>query len=149
MIFLNSASSAAALVFYLPGACTHTDTEGKQRKARVLNILKIRKKHNILWTPCSIVYVTMPDKKDIGIVGKMLDWTKFILSRCTCSFHKILKPLFLKRKTTSLNLYEKKNLIWTRHIPSLWDKMKEDRWNSAHFSILSLEETVDTEERNI
>ena len=30
MIFLNSASSVAALVFYLPGVCTHTDTEGKQ-----------------------------------------------------------------------------------------------------------------------
>ena len=30
VIFLNSASSAAALVFYLPGVCTHTDTEGKQ-----------------------------------------------------------------------------------------------------------------------
>ena len=28
--FLNSASSAAALVFYLPGVCTHTETEGKQ-----------------------------------------------------------------------------------------------------------------------
>ena len=41
--FLNSANSAAALVFYLPGACTHTDTEGKQRKARVRNILKISK----------------------------------------------------------------------------------------------------------
>ena len=38
VIFLNSASSAAALVFYLPGVCTHTDTEGKQRKARVRNI---------------------------------------------------------------------------------------------------------------
>ena len=30
MIFLNSVSSAAALVFYLPGVCTHTETEGKQ-----------------------------------------------------------------------------------------------------------------------
>ena len=30
MIFLNSASSAAALVFYLPGVCTQTDTEGEQ-----------------------------------------------------------------------------------------------------------------------
>ena len=30
MIFLNSVSSAAALVFYLPGVCTHTDTKGKQ-----------------------------------------------------------------------------------------------------------------------
>jgi len=30
VIFLNSASSAAALVFYLPALCTQTDTEGKQ-----------------------------------------------------------------------------------------------------------------------
>ena len=30
MLFLNSASSAAALVFYLPALCTQTDTEGKQ-----------------------------------------------------------------------------------------------------------------------
>ena len=30
VIFLNSASSAAALVFYLPGVCTHTETEEKQ-----------------------------------------------------------------------------------------------------------------------
>ena len=29
------ASSAAALVFYLPGLCTHTDTEGKQIKTRL------------------------------------------------------------------------------------------------------------------
>ena len=32
MIFLNSASSAAALVFDLP-LCTHTDNEGKPREA--------------------------------------------------------------------------------------------------------------------
>ena len=38
--FLNSASSAAALVFYLPCVCTHSDTERKQRKTRVRNILK-------------------------------------------------------------------------------------------------------------
>ena len=30
MIFLNSAYSAAALVFYLPALWTQTDTEGKQ-----------------------------------------------------------------------------------------------------------------------
>ena len=47
VIFLNSASSAAALVFYLPGVCTHTDTEGKQRKARVRNILKSFEKNTI------------------------------------------------------------------------------------------------------
>ena len=38
--FLNSAKSATALVFYLRGVCTHTDTEGKQRGVRVRNILK-------------------------------------------------------------------------------------------------------------
>ena len=38
VIFLNSASSAAALVFYLPRVCKLTDTEGKQRKGRVRNI---------------------------------------------------------------------------------------------------------------
>ena len=47
MIFLNSASSAAALVFYLHGVCTHTDTEGKQRKTRVWNILKSSEKNTI------------------------------------------------------------------------------------------------------
>ena len=47
MIFLNSASSASALVFYLPGVCTHTDTEGKQRKARVRNILEKSEKNTI------------------------------------------------------------------------------------------------------
>ena len=46
-IFLNSASSAAALVFYLPGVCTHTDTEGKQRKTRGRNILKSSEKNTI------------------------------------------------------------------------------------------------------
>ena len=45
VIFLNYASSAAALVFYLPGVCTHTDTVGKQRKARVRNILKSSEKN--------------------------------------------------------------------------------------------------------
>ena len=45
MIFLNSASTAAAaLVFYLPSVCTHTEPEGKQRKAGVRNILKSSKK---------------------------------------------------------------------------------------------------------
>ena len=44
--FLNSAISAEALVFYLPGMCKHTDTEGKQRKSpEYFKIFK--KKHNI------------------------------------------------------------------------------------------------------
>ena len=49
MIFLNSASSAAPLVFYLPGVCAHTDTEGKQRKARVRNIFKHPEKNTIFY----------------------------------------------------------------------------------------------------
>ena len=40
MIFLNSASSAAALVFYLLGVCTHTDTEGKQSPEYILKSSK-------------------------------------------------------------------------------------------------------------
>ena len=44
MIFLNSASSAAALVFYLPGVCTHNDTEGKREMPEPGIFLKIRKK---------------------------------------------------------------------------------------------------------
>ena len=48
VIFLNSASSAAALVFYLPGVCTHTNTEGKQIKARVRNILNNSEKTQYL-----------------------------------------------------------------------------------------------------
>ena len=39
MIFLNSVSSVVALVFYLR-LCTHTDTEGEPKKARVQNIFE-------------------------------------------------------------------------------------------------------------
>ena len=35
-------------MFYLPGVCTHNDTEGKQRKARVRNILKKSEKTQYL-----------------------------------------------------------------------------------------------------
>ena len=44
--FLNSASSAAVLVFALP-LCTHTDTEGKQREARVRNLFQNLRKNTI------------------------------------------------------------------------------------------------------
>ena len=44
MIFLNSASSAAALVFYLPGVCTHTEP----RENRVQNIFKNSEKTQYL-----------------------------------------------------------------------------------------------------
>ena len=58
MIVLNSASSAAALVFYLPGVCTHTDTEGKQSKARVQNILKSSVKKQYLMN--TLYYIERP-----------------------------------------------------------------------------------------
>ena len=48
VIFLNSASSAAALVFYLPGVCVHTLTPRENREMQESGtFLKIRKKHNI------------------------------------------------------------------------------------------------------
>ena len=47
MIFLNSASFVASLVFYLPGVCTDTDNEGKPREARVRNILSYIRKNTI------------------------------------------------------------------------------------------------------
>ena len=47
MNFLNSGRAVAALVFYLPGVCTHTDTDRKRRKARVRNILKSSTKNTI------------------------------------------------------------------------------------------------------
>ena len=55
MIFIKSASSAAVLVFDLP-LCTHTDTEGKPRGARMWKIFQnLRKKifnaHPVLELP--------------------------------------------------------------------------------------------------
>ena len=73
MIFLNSASSAAALVFYLPGVCTHNDTEGKQRKARVRNILKSSKKTQYLM---NTLYIINKNKKEISsgrMIGEICD----------------------------------------------------------------------------
>ena len=59
--FLNSASSAAALVFYLPGVCTHIDTEGKQRKTRaVRNILKsLEKTQHLMNTLYQSIMLTL------------------------------------------------------------------------------------------
>jgi len=47
VIFLNSARSAAALVFYLPGVCTLTDTEGKTEKGKSPEYFKIFEKNTI------------------------------------------------------------------------------------------------------
>ena len=55
MIFPNSASSAAALVFYLPGVCTNIDTEGKQRKARQTQYLM-----NTLYVFCTRFFFAQP-----------------------------------------------------------------------------------------
>ena len=58
VIFLNSASSVVALVFYLLVVCTHTDTEGKQRKARIRNILKSSEKNTIFNEhPVQYIYI--------------------------------------------------------------------------------------------
>ena len=54
MIFLNSASSAAALVFDLP-LSTLTDTEGKPRKARVRKLFQIFEKTQYLMNTLYLV----------------------------------------------------------------------------------------------
>ena len=77
MIFLNSASSAAALVFYLPGVCTHTDTDGKQRKARVQNILKSSKKTQYLMNTLYLHWENSPKSTSSPLFGQNL--SAFIL----------------------------------------------------------------------
>ena len=69
VIFLNSASSAAP-VFYLPGVCTHTDTKGKQRKAKVRNILKFLVKNTIFTEHPVHIYLSLvnPLKRILGQV---------------------------------------------------------------------------------
>ena len=64
MIILNSAISAAALVFYLPGECTQTDTEGKQRKVRVRKYFKIFGK-NIIFNEHPVYVLSEIDHVDI------------------------------------------------------------------------------------
>ena len=74
MIFSNSASSAASLVFYLPGECTHTDTKGKQIKASVRNILKSLEKAQYLMNTLyisiylSILSFYLPENDDTVVV---------------------------------------------------------------------------------
>ena len=48
VIFLNSASSSAAeLVFYLPGVSTHTDTRENRERPEFGIFQNLRNKHNI------------------------------------------------------------------------------------------------------
>ena len=79
--FLNSASSAAAPEFYLPGVCTHIDTEGKQRKARVRNILKSSKKPTIfyehpVYLNCMMCRLLCGDKQ-LGLPAKLVFGTVY------------------------------------------------------------------------
>ena len=64
MIFLNSASSAAALVFYLPGVCTHTDTEGKQSP----EYFKIFEKKTQFLMNTLYVKCLLPDCVDVVLI---------------------------------------------------------------------------------
>ena len=60
MIFLNSASSAAALVLYLPGVCTHTDTPVGNREMPESGIcLKISEKTQYLM---NTLYLLVPQE---------------------------------------------------------------------------------------
>ena len=75
MIFINSASSAAPLQrCYLPGVCTHTDAEGKQ-KGQSPEFL------NTLYNPCKagggdIMFDSPSPKEERKDENKMVDkWT--------------------------------------------------------------------------
>ena len=62
------------LVFYLPGVCTQTDTKGKQRKARVRNILKSLKKNTIFNEHPVCTYVRLVkiiSREEMGKLGKL------------------------------------------------------------------------------
>ena len=84
MIFLNSASSAAAaLVFYLPGWCTHTDTGGKQRRDRVQNILKSSEKTQYLM---NTLYHPKQFKNERTFILKLqLFWLQLTIERVIIS----------------------------------------------------------------
>ena len=76
MIFLNFSGSAAALVFYLPVVCTHTDTEGKQRNTRVRNILKALGKKQYLMN--TLYLKTSVDMLVVRVPIIVLVWSTLI-----------------------------------------------------------------------
>ena len=78
-IFLSSVSSAAVLVFHLPGVCTYTGSEGKQRKARVKNIFKNFGKNTIFNEHSVVVQSYLQIKKVFfgltsGTARKLISW---------------------------------------------------------------------------
>ena len=104
-IFLNSVSSAAALVFYLPCMCTHTDTEGKPRKARVRNILESSEKTqylmNTLYSILSkrfldttqldiLPHISRTFREFLGICEER-SWGRDRLQGCSCIW-KLIQP---------------------------------------------------------
>ena len=82
LIFLNSANYPASLVFYLPSVCKHTDTEGKQRKARVRNIL-ISSEKNTIFNEHPVVYFSNNSA------------TKPYLSKKRIGYHSAKRPFFM------------------------------------------------------
>ena len=69
VIFLNSASSPAALVFYLPGVCTHTDTKGN-RERQESGIFKIFEKNTIFDEHPVLVYSLNTPEQGFEGLGK-------------------------------------------------------------------------------
>ena len=99
VIFLNSVNSAAALVFYLPGLCTYTDTEGKQRKGKLRNFLKSSKKTQYLMNTLYIFqWVVCEEKMFPNTHGRVLvndDDPSKVRSKIVQSVHNFLPaPLY-------------------------------------------------------
>ena len=66
---LNYSSSAAALVFYLPGMCTHTETKGKQSPeySKIFGKNTIFNEHPVLKIYSDIIIISQSDLLPISL----------------------------------------------------------------------------------
>ena len=129
MIFLNSASSAAELVFYLPGGCTHTDTKGKQMKARVRNIIKSLEKPHYLMNNLYIrnkLWRRRGNNIRMGGRGAVEGFFSFYIHTHTCMVSVWSSKSLLECKTRTALPYAEltKRIIYSiRNLPSKHHKI--------------------------
>ena len=110
VIFLNSATSAAALVFYLPGVCTHTDNEGRPESGI---FFKIRKKTQYLMNTLYISYNFFSINSTTIIHYSLVDRVKKPSIQSGLSFSISLKHF----KTTNTYMYMH---VWCHYTYIFW-----------------------------
>ena len=107
-----------ALVFYLPGACTHIDAEGKQRKVRVRNIYFKKSEKNTIYNeqPVGSKFFI---NNDPGEVKKIQNTLFFTFPAMPCQ--RPQQSLWLIRKINIHSVYWSLfHYICTNHI---WKKV--------------------------